>query len=145
MDLFSKFKLLDQFWAYQGAVTSWVSLTHKNKRVQGVLDHITLPKGGPWAILRSFLSLFPNFVGKKKFEIKKFGGQKKIWSKKFWVKNFWGSNFWVGKNFLGLKKFWRSKFSGVNIILGLKFLGSKFFGVKIFFLYFHQIFNSKPN
>ena len=23
---FSNFKLLDQFWAYQGAVTSWVSL-----------------------------------------------------------------------------------------------------------------------
>ena len=41
LDLFSNFKLLDQFWAYQGAVTSWVSLTHKNNRVQGVLDPIT--------------------------------------------------------------------------------------------------------
>ena len=29
LDLFSNFKLLDQFWTYQGAETLWESLTHK--------------------------------------------------------------------------------------------------------------------
>ena len=97
--------------------TLWVSLTHKNKRVQGVLDPITLPLGGPWVILRSFLGLFP-IGGQKILGVKIFGLQK-IWGVKiFGGQNFWGQNFW-GSKFFEVKFFEGSKFSSYIFIKSL--------------------------